>query len=311
MATAQRIDVHHHLAPPTYKEALIAKDRLAPPLRAWSLAKSIEDLEKGGVATAILSITTPGVEWLEEREAMRRVSRECNDYAAGLVRDHKGKFGMFALLPLPHVDLALREIEYTLDTLKADGIGLFTSYGNKWLGDPFLAPVWEELNRRKAVVYTHPSCPDCCENIQPMFRPSMIEYGTDTTRTIASFLFSGAAARYPDIKLIFSHAGGTMPFLIERFHEQMKAPGMTEAVPAGLTPALQKFFYDTAQASNAATMAALKQVIPAAQVVFGTDYPYRTAEEHARGLAGCGAWSAAEIQAIERANPLKLVPRFA
>src|SRR5439155_12471477 len=158
-AEPHRIDVHHHIAPPKYVEEMRAL--LQPPTLAWTPARSIEDMDQAGVATAITSITTPGV-WIGDHAQGRRVARECNDFAARLVVDYPGRFGMFAALPLPDIEASLREIEYGLDTLKADGISLFTSYRDKWLGDPAFEPAMAELNRRKAVVYTHPEAPVCC-----------------------------------------------------------------------------------------------------------------------------------------------------
>ena len=166
----------------------------------WTLAKSLDDMDKAGVATAITSVTTPGRIFAGSEG--RRVARECNEYAAKLVADHRGRFGMFAALPLTDTEGSLREIEYSLDTLHADGISLFTSYGDKWLGDPSFEPVMAELGRRKAVVYTHPDAPNCCRDpLLPDFRESVIEYGTDTTRAIARLLSTGTAMRYRDIKL--------------------------------------------------------------------------------------------------------------
>ena len=189
---------------------------LQPPTIAWTIEKSLEDMDKAGVATSITSITTPGV-WIGDNAQGRRVARECNDYAARLVVDYPGRFGMFAALPLPDIEASLKEIEYGLDVLKADGICLFTSYRDKWLGDPAFEPVMAELNRRKAVVYTHPEAPVCCRGLIPGINEAVIEYGTDTSRAIARLLFTGTASRYPDITWIFSHGGGVLPMLYERF----------------------------------------------------------------------------------------------
>ena len=223
---------------------------LQRPTRDWTPARSIDDMDKNGVATAVTSVTTPGV-WLGDNAQGRRIARECNEYAARLVRDYPGRFGAFAALPLPDVEGSLREAEYALDTLKADSICLLTSYGDKWLGDPAYAPVFEELNRRKAVVYTHPIAPNCCRNLVPDIADPVIEYGTDTTRTIASLLFSGAAARYRDVRFIFSHGGGTAPFLAERLARVPVARNDLGArVPNGVLYELKKFHYDTAQAAQ-------------------------------------------------------------
>jgi len=306
-AAPHRIDVHHHLSPPAYLDAV--GPQASPPTRNWTPARSLEDMDRAGVATAMLSITTPGL-WFGDAAQAARLARACNEYAAGLVQAHPGRFGSFAALPLPDIDASLAEIAHALDVLKADGVTLFTSYGGKWLGDPAFAPVLEELNRRRAVVYTHPASAACCVDLVPGIPDPAIEFGTDTTRTIAQLLFSGAAARWPELRLIFSHAGGTMPFLIERFEFLARDPAMRQRLAGGaVLPALRRFHYDTAQVSNPVAMGALLKLVPASQVVFGTDYPFRTSEEHVRGLAGCGL-EAEALRAIERDNALAMLPRL-
>ena len=308
-AKPHRIDTHHHIAPPKFVDEM--RSLLQPPTLAWTIEKSLEDMDRAGVATSITSITTPGV-WIGDHTQGRRVARECNDYAARLVVDYPGRFGMFAALPLPDIEASLREIEYGLDTLKADGISLFTSYRDKWLGDPAFEPVMAELNRRKALVYTHPTAANCCVNLAPTQPPVMIEFGTDTTRTVADIVFSGNARRFPDIRWIFSHAGGTMPFLIERFvRNPLLDPKAMAAVPDGTLAELKRFYYDTAQTSNKAAMSALVANIPPSQIVFGTDFPYRTGIDHVKGLREAGVFTDEQIVSIERGNALKLIPRLA
>ena len=309
-ATPYRIDVHHHLTPPTMLDALKASKLGTPPSYNWSPQKSIEDMDKAGVATSITSITTPAVSFLDTEKA-RQLARECNDYAAKLMQQFPGRFGMFAAIPLTDTEGSLKEIEYALDTLKADGIALLTSYGDKWLGHEQFAPVLAELNRRKAVVYTHPTAANCCRNLMvPDITDQIIEYGTDTTRTIASLVFSGMAAKTRDIRWIFSHAGGTMPYLIERFTAvPILNKSLAPRVPDGVLAELKRFYYDTAQSSNPATMAGLMKLVSVSQVVFGTDYPFRTSEDHVKGLRGCG-FSEADLKAIERDNPMALLPRL-
>jgi predicted TIM-barrel fold metal-dependent hydrolase len=303
------IDVHHHLCPPAY---LAEISKTQPPLQKvlldWTPARSIEDMDRAGVATSILSLTTPGL-WFGNVEQSRRLARICNEYAAGLVAAYPKRFGFFATLPLPDTEGSLAEIAYAMDTLKADGVGLFTSYGTKYLGDPSFHPVLEELNRRKALVCTHPTINQCCVNIVPDVAEAIIEYGTDTTRTIANLVFSGTTTKFPDIGFLFSHAGGTMPFLIERFIAQAKAPHLAARLPRGVLSELKRFYYDTAQSSNPAAMGALKQLVATSQILFGTDFPYRTAEDHVKGLARCG-FTAAEMAAIERENATRLLPRL-
>jgi len=308
-AAARRIDVHHHYVPPVHAEALL-KYRPDDPGPKWSLQASLDDMEKAGVTTAVLSLVPPGVEFGGIEEA-RKLARECNDYGAKLVKDYPGRFGLFATIPLTDSEGSLREIEYAFDVLKADGIGLFTSYDGKYLGDASFTPVFEELNRRKAVVYTHPVVPACCGHLGYGMGASSIEFATDTTRTIASLIFAkaGIAFRCPDIRFIWSHSGGTLPFLIGRFiREQMvkKDPRM----PDGPVPIVRKYFYEVAQGNTPEQLAALTQLIPISQVMFGSDFPYRKGVEAVDGLAAY-KFGDADRASIDRANALALLPRLA
>jgi predicted TIM-barrel fold metal-dependent hydrolase len=309
--SAGRIDVHHHASPPAW--LAVARSRGIDGLAVnWSVEKSLADMDRAGVATSIVSITTPGVVFADmDIAAGRRLARESNEWQARLVADHPGRFGFFAALPMRDAEGSLAEIAYALDVLKADGIGLLTSYGDKWLGDPAYFPIMEELNRRKAVIYTHPTAANCCGGLQANVQPVMIEFGTDTTRTIASILFNGNARRFRDIRWIFSHAGGTMPFLVERFvRNPILVPGSAPLFPEGVLPELRRFYYDTAQTSNPAAMSALTKVIPTSQIVFGTDFPYRTAFDHVKGIRDTGMFDEATLAMIERQTPLSLLPRL-
>ena len=304
-----RIDVHHHLSPPTYVTASNAGGFGDPLMKNWTIEKSLADMDKAGIATAMLSVTTPAVNFTTG-DAARKLCRESNEYGTKLVADYPGRFGNFAMLPLTDAEGSLRELAYALDTLKADGIALMTSYGDKWLGDPLFLPVMEELNRRRAVVYTHPTTANCCGNLIPDVPDSIIEWGTDTTRTIASLVFSGAAARFPDMRIIFSHGGGTLPFLTERFQRLPQAnKNLAARLPNGVEAELKRFYYDTAQAAHPYALASLTRLIPISQIVFGTDFPYRTAIDHVKGLTDYG-FSASDLQAIDRDNALRLLPKL-
>jgi len=303
------IDVHHHIAPPAYVQELVARGLSEPPLFRWSVQKSLDDMDKAGVATALTSITTPGV-WFGDDGAARRLARKCNDYAATLVRDHPGRFGVFASLPLPDVDGSLEEIAYALDTLKADGVGLMTSFEDKWLGDPAFEPVMEELNRRKAIVYTHPTVADCCRGILPVVQRAVVEFQTDTSRAIGSVLFTGTAARFPDIKFIWSHGGGTMPFLYTRYLRMPQLnPNVQPNVPNGVDYELKKFYYDVAQVAHPAALASLVRVAQVSHILFGTDFPYRTSAEHVEGVTSFFT-DEAERRGVLRDNALALMPRL-
>jgi len=214
-----RVDIHQHFVSPGFLAALTAKNATTPipGLGAWkgfSPARAVETLDRVGVQTAMLSITAPGV-WFGDVQEARGLAREMNEYAAAkMVSDHKGRFGLFAVLPLPDVDGALKEVEYALDTLKADGIGVLSSYDGKYLGNPLYTPLLQEMNRRKGVIYCHPYCAAC--GVQQTLTDAQnrgVEFVFDTTRTILSLLQTGAVARFPDIKFIWSHGGGTVPFI--------------------------------------------------------------------------------------------------
>jgi len=299
-----RVDVHHHYLAPVQREAL-SKDRGLP---QWSVQMSLDDMDRAGTATAVISAVQPGV-WFGEAEPARKLAREVNDFGARMVSDHKGRFGLFAAIPLPDAEGSLKEIAYAFDTLHADGIGLFTSYQDKYLGDPAFAPVLEELNRRKAVVYVHPVTPACCGGgLVKGVPPSVIEYATDTTRTVASLIFgqAGSAFRFPDIRWIWSHSGGTLPFLtgrLIRLASERKDPRM----PDGPLPILRRYYYEIAQGNTPGQLAALLKLVTISQVLFGTDYPYREGVEAVDGLRDYG-FSAADATAIDRGNAMALLP---
>jgi len=308
-AKAHRIDVHHHIVPPTWLAAMDVIGRSDFPLSHWSVEKTLEDMDKGGVATAITSPTTPQVTPLG-KAAAARVARESNEYAAKLMADHPGRFGVFAMLPLPSIDDSLKEIAYAFDTLKVDGVGLMTSYRDKWLGDAAFAPVWEELNRRKATVYTHPTSPNCCVNLVPGVPDYMIEFGTDTARSIASLILSGTSQKYKDINWIWSHGGGGLTAFAERFLVQVVSipPYKGKFTREIVDGELKRFYYDTAQVSGEVTLDALAKLVPVSQIVYGTDFPYRTAADHTKGVTAY--FKGDDLNKVDRENAVRLIPRL-
>ena len=314
-ADARRIDIHHHFVSPTFLQTLTERNAKAPVpgLAAWkgySPARAIETLDRVGLQTAMLSITAPGV-WFGDAQEAGRLAREMNEYAAArLVGDYKGRFGLFAVLPLPDVPGSLREIAYAFDTLKADGVGVLTSYGSAFLGDTSFAPVFEELNRRRAIVYTHPTDAQCCGNLIPGVANQMLEYPTDTTRTIVSLIVSGAASKYPNIRFIFSHAGGTITSVAGRLLGAAAPPDAfsRSAEPDSRLYHLRRFYYDTAGSSNPVAMTALKTLVPISQILFGTDAPFFDGAPQIKGLQSSG-FTQNELADIERSNALKLLGR--
>ena len=305
-AKPHRIDIHHHFAPPAWVTEVKGRPLLQAANTKWTPAQSIEDMDRGGVALAMVSITNPGL-WFGDAEITRRLARACNEYGAKLVQQYPTRFGLFAAMPLPDVDATLKEIAYAYDTLKADGVGLLTSYGDVWLGNPAFRPVMEELNRRRAVVHIHPTAANCCRNLEYGAAPGSIEYGTDTTRAIIGVTFSGDAARYPDIRFIWSHAGGSAPFLAGR----IDGGNVNDRMPKGFIYETKKFYYDTAGASNRGALASLLELVPKSQVLFGTDFPPGgSSVELARMLAATGFFNGADLRAIEQGNAISLLPRL-
>ncbi len=308
--TKYRIDVHHHFGPPTWVAAMKGNPLLQTANTTWTPEKSIEDLDRGGGAAAVLSITNPGL-YLGDRAQAVRLARECNDFGAKAVQAHPTRFGLFAAMPLPDVDATLKEIAYACDQLHADGIGFMTSFGDTWLGNPAYRPVMEELNRRNAVVFVHPTAADCCRdlNYAPGVHPASMEYGTDTTRAIVGICFSGDAVRFPNIRWIWSHGGGTMPFLAGRISHAER--NFKEQLPNGLTVELKKFYYDLAGAANGGVVASLRQLVGPDKILFGTDFPPGgNVLETAMAIRSLHMFSEDDLKLIERDNAVKLLPRL-
>jgi predicted TIM-barrel fold metal-dependent hydrolase len=305
---ARRIDIHHHFAPPAWVTEVRGRPLLQPANTAWTPEQSIEDLDRAGSAAAVISITNPGL-WFGDNQATNRVARACNEYGARLVQQYPTRFGLFAAMPLPDIDATLKEIAFAYDVLKVDGIGLFTSYGDTWLGNAAFAPVMAELNHRKAVVHVHPTAANCCRNLAYGTAPGSIEYGTDTTRAIIGVTFNGDSTRYPDIRFIWSHAGGTMPFLAGRIDGGSRSA--KDRMPAGFMAEAKKFYYDTAGAANRGAIASLLELVSASQIVFGTDFPPGgTNAAVAKAVAELGFFTEDALRAIERENAARLLPRL-
>jgi 6-methylsalicylate decarboxylase len=309
------IDVHHHFLPPGYIEP--ARDyvaRTSPAMHGvfgvpWTPARSIEEMDRYGIATAIASISAPGVSFADAPTAVR-LSRIANDYGAGMKRDHPGRFGYFASLPLPDLDRSLLEIEHALDTLHADGIGLMTSYRDRWPGHASFAPIFDELNRRKAVVYCHPTTASCCGNLQPELHAGFLEFPFDSTRAIASLLYSGTFTRCPDIRFVFSHGGGALVALHSRLLAQSAQPAMAARFPNGALYELRRLHYDVASVTNRASFGALCELIPDTQLLLGTDYPLGPPPQVGFTELGQLNLDAALLDRLERGNAERLFPRL-
>jgi predicted TIM-barrel fold metal-dependent hydrolase len=312
--SVRRVDVHHHFYPPQYLEAMRqtqGRDRggvVFPSVTQWTPARTIEEMDKHAVQTAILSLSPPGPRMLDQA-GNRKLARISNDYGAQMARDHPGRFGLFAPVPMPDVDGTLHEIEYALDVLKADGIELMTSYGNQWLGHPDYDPIFEELDRRKALVYVHPLASPCSMGLIAWVPDALIEYPHDTSRAILSLLFSGTLAQRPEIRFIFSHAGGTIPFLSGRILHSGSNRAFLDRAPKGVDYELQKLHYDVALAAFPPAFAALFAYIPVSQVLLGSDFPFSSIGLSLQGLEEAKL-PQETLDAIYGINAARLMPRL-
>ena len=302
-----RIDVHHHMLPP-FMDIWAA--------RKWSPQVSLEAMDKFGTETAILSVTglTPLYADLfyDGSERAKTLVRRMNDYGAKVASDNPKRFGLFAVLPMPDQDACLKEIAYAFDTLKADGITMFTDTGDKWPGDPMFRPVFQELNRRKAVLFFHPSVPKCCRGLIPGTGDTTLEFDFDTTRAITSLLNNGVLAQMPDIRIIVNHAGAAVPVLSGRIKDQVRGK-QGELVPGGSAGALEelrKLYYEVAHATFPAPLAALSKFAPSSQYLWGTDFPVWPYETTVNPLYE--TTFPADVQAaLDRGNAARLFPKFA
>jgi aminocarboxymuconate-semialdehyde decarboxylase len=270
------VDLHHHVIPGFYWEASNedgnAAGGITPP--RWSLDGAIAYLDDAEIDVAVPSLSTPGVHFGDDAAA-RQLTRQVNEYLAGIRRDRPDRFGAFAALPLPDIDGSLDAIAYAFDVLELDGVTLLTNAGARYLGDARFDPVFAELQRRGAVVFVHPTAsPDPIAHTLEL-PDSLLDYPADTSRAIAKLHYSNTFARTPDVRYVFSHAGGTIPFLASRFAivDAMDViPGARER--GAFADVLPRLYWDTASAFSDPVLHMLRSVAGLENVVFGTDYPY-------------------------------------
>ncbi len=314
--TADKIDVHFHLIPQFYRDAVYAAGT-GPAIGRypdWTPELARELMDRHGIALAMLSLGQPGVGFLPDARA-GAFARRCNDYAADLIAQHPARFGCFGLLPMHDIDAALDEARYCLETLRFDGISLFASYGAKFLGDAAFDPVLDYLNARDAVAHIHPSLHPSSKGLDLPWPGFMIEYPFDTTRAAVNLLFSGALERFANIRFILSHAGGALPYLAWRLSV---APVIDKRLKqrsrAEIFAGLKTFWYDNALASGAQPYGTLSQIAAPDKIVFGSDWPFcndRVVAEEIADFTAPGFLSAAELARISRDNALKLLPQRA
>ena len=305
------IDVHSHYFPPPYLDAMrkAGKGKIDGwAIPAWSVDDAFAAMETYGVTSQILSIGTPGLDFVNGREQARSLARELNEYGASLIQTHPSRFGAHAVLPLtgstPDIDGALDELAYALDTLQLDGVALLSNYDGLYLGSPRLDPLFDELNRRSAVVFVHPNRPPNFEPISVGLTPSLVEYPFDSTRMAVNLLRTGTIERCPDIKLIVAHGGGTIPFL---------HPRLGIALGPERAALLASFYYDMTAATLPGQVAALTEFAKPDRLLMGFDFPFMRPAMNVPFLAALKGPHLSDEQrsAILNDNPLRLFPRLA
>ncbi|MBS0234162.1 MAG: amidohydrolase [Proteobacteria bacterium] len=350
------IDVHHHIVPDQYVKALARKGitkALGVPLPKWNLNTTLDVMDQNEIATSVISISAPGVYFGNVDEPLpfaRQLAHDTNDICAEIVADHSDRFCAFATLPLPDIDAALRELEYALDHLKFDGVALFSNYDGYYLGDSKFEALHAELNRRKVVVFIHPSSPPGLEQSHLGLPEALLDVCFDTTRAAYSLVVHGVMQRHPDISFILSHAGGTLPYLAGRVSMTAKLlanahgigpaigdaaglvsrifPGLKDSmpellkyyinfkknvIPDGPEYFLRKFHYDTALSASPHTFASLLTVVDSSRILFGSDYVFATRDAvplTIRGIQDFATFTPSNIAAIMRDNAVRLFPRL-
>jgi predicted TIM-barrel fold metal-dependent hydrolase len=275
-----RIDVHAHYLPAPYRRALaeagLTKLDGGIPVPDWSADAHLKLMTQYGIRTSMLSVSSPGLHFLDTAKAVR-LAREVNEAGAAVSRSHPGKFGFFASLPLPDIDASLAEIAFAFDHLGADGICLETNIKGQYLGAPTFAPIFDALEQRRAVVFLHPTSPQCFEQIGMGFPAPLLEFPFDTARSAVSLIFSGALRRRPNLRLILSHGGGALPALVARIAMVAQTPLVSPRPQDGAAEVLEqvrRLYFDLALSATPTTLNTLLQITSLSHILFGTDYPF-------------------------------------
>jgi predicted TIM-barrel fold metal-dependent hydrolase len=318
MTTPFKIDVHHHSVPEMYVKELESKNYVpshGAGYPAWTPEASLEVMDQNDIAVAVTSISSPGVYIGDEAHAID-FSRRLNKYSANMVQQHPNRFGFFAILPMPIVDASIKEAEYALDTLNADGVVLLASAGDRFLGDQDFEELMAELDRRKCVVFIHPNIHSTSNNLPLNIPGFFIEFMFDTTRAVTNLIFSGIMERYPNIKWILAHAGATVPYLAWRLSLADILPDapFSKSMPKGVLSYLKSLYYDTALSPSNYAMASLLQLVEPTQILFGSDFPFAPKDlvaKEVRDINELSVFNDEIRQMVHRDNALKLFPRFA
>jgi predicted TIM-barrel fold metal-dependent hydrolase len=315
-----RTDIHAHYLPAPYKAAIkqagLTSFDGGIPIPEWSVEAHLAMMEKQGIATSILSISSPGLDFLDEA-VLPPLARDINEAGSQICRDHPGKFGLFATLPLPDIAASLAEIDYAYDILAVDGVAVESNCKGRYLADPALTPVLESLDRRNAVLYVHPTSPQCFEQVGLGLPAPLIEFPFDTTRTVVDLIFNGTLKRFPNIRVVLSHGGGALPILLSRIAMVAEAPFVHPRPKNGgaeVIEEVQRLYFDLALSASPLNIQALLEITSASHLLFGSDYPFAPppaiAGNTARYEAELAKMSPEHRRMIEYDNAADLFPRL-
>jgi 6-methylsalicylate decarboxylase len=315
------IDTHQHPIPDYYKRALEKVGIHGSgenPWADWSVSEQLELMDQSGIAAAVNSIASPGV-WFGELDFAVRLARECNEDSARVVADHPDRFGAFAILPLPDVGAAIREAEYALDTLKLEGVCLLTHVDGRHLGQPEEDELYAELDRRNAVVFIHPLRNQATNMPAYNYPSGMTELVLDTTRAVHNLLWNGVFGKFPNIRWIMPHGGGTVPFLVYRMGAMNNHSKVAEHLTDGnVAKTLRGLYYDVAEICAPAPLKCLMEIAEPSRILFGSDFPFsrhrtpvKDVETMITAFEAFDGWDASTRRGIESGNALKLFPRLA
>jgi len=311
-----RIDVHHHNIPPTYIKIMADKgiDKVAgAPLPLWTPEKSIEVMDANGIQTAITSLSTPGVHFGDGVRQAKTLARQCNDFSAEMATNYPGRFGSFAVLPMPFTEAACIEASYALDTLKADGIVLLGSTDGKFLGDSSYIELMAELNQREAIVFVHPNIYPTSNALGLNIPGFFVELLCDTTRAALNLILTGTIETYPKIKWILAHSGGFLPYIAWRASLANASPEFADKATEGILSYIKRFYYDTALSPSRYSLIVLKELVETSHIFFGSDYPFAPTSIvslECKTLSEANLWTDEEQYGINRGHALSLFPKY-
>ena len=288
------IDVHNHFYPPEYLAALEAGDSsvkltidadgnpcLHYPGDYNVAVRGHRDidyrhrvLEREGVDTQVITFTTPGTH-VEPAERAVRFARLVNDAFAAIVRERSPRFAALATLPLNDPAASVSELNRAVTQLGMRGAMLFSNVNGIALADPRYEPLYAEANRLRAILHIHPTDPVGVEAMTDYWLMPLVGFLMDTTLAAAKLVFAGIPERYPNVKWVLSHLGGSIPYLAERLDRGWEAfPDCRADIARKPSEYLRQFYYDGVNFDPAAVRLAV-DFAGADHVMAASDYPHQ------------------------------------